>query len=80
MNVNSPERLEVSDEERCLIDPMVRRVTEARSATLGADTNAQAQLALAHATGRLQGRLDAVLLLRRLNTSEWRLGHQTDGS
>jgi hypothetical protein len=80
VKVNSPERLEVSDEERGLIEPMVRRVTEARSATLGADTNAQAQLALAHATGRLQGRLDAVLLLRGLDTSEWRLGHQTDGS
>jgi len=80
MNVNAPERLDLSEEERGLIDAMVRRVAEAKSAALAADATERTQMALAHATGRLQGRMDTVLLRRQLKTAEWRLGHQTDGA
>ena len=80
MNVNAPERLDLSEEERGLIDAMVRRVAEAKSAALAADATERTQMALAHTTGRLQGRMDTVLLRRQLKTAEWRLGHQTDGA
>ena len=65
---------------RELEEARLRRVAEAKSATLAADATERTQMALALATGRLQGRMDTVLLRRQLKTAEWRLGHQTDGA
>jgi hypothetical protein len=72
------QRLDLTEAERHLIDPIVRRVSELKLALRADDSKSQAQLI--HATGRLQGRLDAVILGRGLKTSDWRLYHQNDGS
>ncbi|MDQ6883725.1 MAG: hypothetical protein M3077_05735 [Candidatus Dormibacteraeota bacterium] len=72
------ETLDLTDDERQLVNPMVSRVAELKAAVRADDPSSQARLI--HATGRVQGRVDAVVLARGLNTSDWRLYHQTDGT
>jgi hypothetical protein len=71
-------RLDLTEAERQLIDPILRQVSELKSALRADDGKSQAQMI--HATGRLQGRFDAVVLGRGLKTSDWRLYHQNDRS
>ena len=71
-------RLDLSDEDIQFLSPLVARVMDLTHSVQSGNDNLTPELV--HATGRLQGRMDAVLVRRALDPAEWRLGHRSDGT